>query len=207
MKRHLLLIRIAGILILVLAASGCVTKPSAPTSFYMMVPLAPEPAGISVEASARKARIGIETVRVPVYLDRNQIVTREDDTEYRLRDFNHWAEPLSDSLTRAVAENLSRMLVAESADVFPSARAIPFNFSVDIEVLRLDGKTGGEATMVARWAIFGPGERGLIDLQKSEYREIVADDSYKDLVMAYSRLVDRMCRDIANTLKNEMARS
>ena len=61
--------------------------------------------------------------------------------------------------------------------------------------------------MVARWAIFGPDERELIDLQKSEYRGIVKDDSYKELVMAYSRLVDRMCRDIANTLKNEMARS
>jgi len=205
MKRHSLPIGIAAILILALAAAGCVTKPSPPTSFYMLAPLAPEPTKISAEAGAHKARIGVETVKVPAYLDRNQIVTNLDDTEFRLADFNHWAEPLSDTLTRVVAENLSRMLSDESADVFPAARPIPFDYTVDIEVLQLDGKMSDQATLAARWAIFGPDERDLLHVSKSQYRETVGGDTYKELVTAYSRAVENLCRDVAASLKEVMA--
>jgi len=205
MTRHSLPIGIAAILILALAAAGCVTKPSPPTSFYMLAPLAPEPTKMSAEAGAHKARIGVETVKVPAYLDRNQIVTNLDDTEFRLADFNHWAEPLSDTLTRVVAENLSRMLSDESADVFPAARPIPFDYTVDIEVLRLDGKMGDQATLVARWALFGPEGRELILVRRSQYREAVGADSYEALVAAYNRLVESLCRDVAEAVKNEMA--
>jgi uncharacterized lipoprotein YmbA len=144
-------------------------------------------------------------VKVPAYLDRNQIVTNLDDIEYRLADFNHWAEPMSDTLTRVLAENLSRMLADRSVLVLPSTRSIPFDYSVNVEVLRLDGQTGGEATLVARWAVFGQDEGQLLDLQKTEYRETVADDTYKALVLAYSRLVEHLCRDVAQVLKGTIS--
>ena len=142
---------------------------------------------------------------IPAYLDRNQIVTTLDGTQYYLADFNHWAEPLDDSLTRVVSENLSRMLSGRSVDVFPSAREIPFDYSVNVEVLRLDGQTGSEATLVARWAVFGQDEGELFYLQKTEYRETVADDSYKGLVLAYSRLVQHLCQDVAQVLKGTIS--
>jgi uncharacterized lipoprotein YmbA len=94
------------------------------------------------------------------------------------------------------------MLSGQSADVFPAARGVPFDYSVNVEVLRLDGKTGGEATLVARWAVFGQDEGELFDLQKSEYRQTVEGDSYKGLVLAYSRLVEQLCRDVAVSLNN-----
>ena len=205
MKKHAMQIRRAAMTILVLAAAGCVTKPSPPASFYMVGPLAPAPASVPAETKNPKAMIAVETVRVPAYLDRNQIVTTEDGTQYYLADFNHWAEPLSDSLTRTVAENLSRMLAGESADVFPSARAIPFDYSVNVEVLRLDGRMNDHVTLDARWAIFGPDERDLLHVSKSQYRETVGGNTYKELVTAYSRAVENLCRDVAASLKEVMA--
>jgi uncharacterized lipoprotein YmbA len=205
MKKNPLKISLAVMTVLSLAVGGCVTKPSPPASFYMVGPLAAVPTGATTEAKVRKTMIAIETVRIPVYLDRNQIVTTLDGTQYYLADFNHWAEPLNDSLTRVVAENLSRMLSGRSVDVFPSAREIPFDYSVNVEVLRLDGQTGGEATLVARWAVFGQDEGELLDLQKTEYLETVADDTYKALVLAYSRLVEHLCRDVAQVLNGTIS--
>jgi uncharacterized lipoprotein YmbA len=129
-----------------------------------------------------------------------------DDTEFHLADFNHWAEPLSHNLTRVVAENLSRLLSGDSAEAFPAAVSIPYKYSVDVEIMRLDGKMNDRVTLVARWAVFGSGEGDLLHLQKSEYRESVGEDSYKALVMAYSRVVERLCRDIAEALKDTLSR-
>lgn len=204
MTRHIRQIKIAAILILVLAVGGCVTKPSPPTSFYMLDPLARVSTNIPAEAREQTAVIAVETVRIPAYLDRNQIVTSLDDIEVRLADFNHWAEPLSDSLTRVIAENLSRILSGDSAEAFPAAGSIPYQYSVDLEIMRLDGKMNDQATLTARWAIFGPDDGELIHLRKSEYREAVNGDSYKDLVLAYSRAVEKLCRDIAEVLKDKL---
>jgi uncharacterized lipoprotein YmbA len=171
----------------------------------MLTPLAPSAAGPSSDTGEGRTVISIETVQIPGYLDRNQIVTNLNETEYQLAEFNQWAEPLSDSLTWVIAENLSRLLSADSMDVFPSARSIPFDYGIDVEVMRLDGKLGGRVTLIARWAILGPHENDLILLQRSEYQETAEDRTYKGLVLAQSRAVENLSRDIAAAMKNTLA--
>ena len=205
MKPGYLNVTLTTLCILMLAAGGC-TKPSPPTSFYMVGPLAAESAAVPTGPGEHTTVVVVETVKVSAYLDRNQIVTSLGDTEFALADFNHWAEPLSDTLTRVVAENLSRMLADQSVQVLPATRSIPFDRSVDVEVLRLDGRMNGQVTLEARWAIFGADERNLLHVRKSQYREAVGGDTYKKLVTAYSRAVEHLCRDIAASLKEVVAK-
>ena len=201
MKEFFVRKKMIGVLILWLALAGCVTKASAPTNFYMIAPLIPavqEPSGAMEKG---QTVIAIMNVRIPSYLDRNQIVTRLNETEYGLAEFDQWAEPIDDNLTRAIAQNLSRLLAADAADVFPAAREVPHNYSIGVEVIRLDGKLGDQVTLTARWAIFGEDQDDLIVLRKFEHQEKTEDDTYKGLVIAQSRTVEKLSQDIAAAIK------
>jgi hypothetical protein len=63
----------------------------------------------------------------------------------------------------------------------------------------------GHVTLVARWAIFGREVEDLLHLEKSLYREAVSGDAYKDLVSAYSRVIEKLCRDVAQVLEGTIS--
>jgi uncharacterized lipoprotein YmbA len=219
MNEFLVRKKMIGVLILGLALAGCVTKASPPTYFYMIAPLVPRAQEPSSAMDKEQTVIAIRNVLIPSYLDRNQIVTRLDEVEYELGEFDQWAEPINDNLTRAVAQNLSRMLAADAVDVFPAAKEVAYEYSIGIEVIRLDGKLDDQVTMIARWAIFGADEEDLIVLRKFEHREKIDPEikkkkskpqgtgptyereNYKALVIAQSRAVEKLSRDIAAGVK------
>ena len=71
-------------------------------------------AGTSAATAEGRIRIGLATVVVPEYLNRNEIVVNLDNTVYQLAEFNQWAEPLNENLTRVLEENLTNLLRDDS---------------------------------------------------------------------------------------------
>ena len=65
-----------------LALAGCLGGPSAPTNFYMLSPLSPTQAETAAATAEGRIRIGLVTVVVPEYLNRNEIVVNLDNTVY-----------------------------------------------------------------------------------------------------------------------------
>jgi uncharacterized lipoprotein YmbA len=104
-----------------------------------------------------------------------------------------------------IQQNLSRLLAADSADVFSLAQSIPYDYSIAIDVMRLDGRLGAQVVLVARWAIFGTDEDDLILLRKSKYQLTVSEDTYKGLVLAKSRAVEKLSQDIAQAIKKTLS--
>jgi len=189
-----------------LALAGCLGGPSGPTNFYMLSALSPSPAGTSAATAEGRIRIGLVTVVVPEYLNRNEIVVNLDDTVYRLAEFNQWAEPLNDNLTRVLEENLTNLLGDDSIDVFLATdSSIPTDYRLEVDVLRLDGNLGDQATLVAQWALLEAEEDDLILMRRSEYQEPAADNTYKGLVLAKSRTIERLSRDMAVAIKEALA--
>ena len=188
-----------------LALAGCLGGPSAPTNFYMLSALSPSPAGTAAATAEGRIRIGLVTVVVPEYLNRNEIVVNLDDTLYQLAEFNQWAEPLTDNLTRVLAENLTNLLRNDLIDVFlASDSSIPSDYRLEVDVIRLDGNLGDQVTLVTQWALLGTEEDELILMRRSEYLEPAADNTYKGLVLAKSRTIEKMSRDMAVAIKKAM---
>jgi hypothetical protein len=172
----------------------------------MLSALSPSPAGTSAATEAGRIRIGLATVVVPEYLNRNEIVVNLDNTIYRLAEFNQWAEPLNDNLTRVFEENLTNLLSDDSIDVFLTTdSSIPTDYRLEVDVLRLDGNLGEQVTLVAQWALLESEEDDLILMRRSEYQEPAADSTYKGLVMAKSRIIESLSRDMAAALKKALA--
>ena len=121
--------------------------------------------------------------------------------------YNQWAEPMSNNLTRVLAENLTNLLRDELIDVLlASDSTIPTDYRLEVDVLRLDGNLGGQATLVTQWALLETEEDELILMRRSEYQEPVADNTYKGLVLAKSRTVEKLSRDIAAAIKKVLAK-
>ena len=205
MKRFLLKPKHLAIMILWPALAGCLGGQSAPTSFYMLSPLSPSQAGTSAASAEGRIRIGLVTVVVPEYLNRNEIVVNLDNTVYQLAEFNQWAEPLNDNLTRVLEENLTNLLRGDSIDVFlASDSSIPADYRLEVDVLRLDGKLGGQVALISQWALLEAEEDDLILMRRSEYQEPAADQTVKELVLAQSRVIENLSRDIAAAIKKNL---
>ena len=191
-----------AIIFLALALAGCLGGQSPPTNFYMLSSFSPSPAGRSPATKEARIHIGLETVVVAEYLNRNEIVVNLDNTVYRLAEFNQWAEPLSNNLTRVLEQNLINLLRGDSIDVFlASQSSIPFDYRLEIDVIRLDGNLADQATLVVQWALLEGEEDNLKLMRQSRYQEPAADNTYKALVLAKSRTIEKLSRDLAAAIK------
>jgi hypothetical protein len=172
----------------------------------MISALSPSTTDKAAATAESRNRIGMETVVVPEYLNRNEIVVNLDDTVYRLAAFNQWAEPLNDNLTRVLAENLTHLLRDELIDVFLATdSSIPSDYRLEVDVLRLDGNLGDQVTLVVQWALLEAEEGELTLMRRSEYQEAAADNTYKGLVLAKSRSIEKLSRDMAGAIKEALA--
>jgi uncharacterized lipoprotein YmbA len=194
-----------AIIFLALALTGCLGGQSPPTNFYMLSPLSPSPAGTAPASAAALIHIGLETVVIAEYLNRNEIVLNLDNTIYQLAEFNQWAEPLDANLTRVLEENLTNLLQDASIEVFmASESSIPLDYRIEVDVLRLDGNLGDQVTLLAQWALLETEEDELILMRRAKYQEPAADETVKELVLAQSRTVGKLSQDIAAAVKKAL---
>ena len=195
-----------AIMICWLALAGCLGGASAPTNFYMLSSLSPTPAKTPGASAEGRIRIGLATVVVPEYLNRNEIVVNLDNTVYQLAEFNQWAEPLNDNLTRVLAENLTNLLQDDTITVFLSSdSSLPTDYRLEVDVLRLVGNLGGRVALVVQWALLAAEEDDLILMRRSEYQEPAADNTFKGLVLAKSRAIEKLSQDLAVAVKKALA--
>jgi len=203
--KHIAIIFLTIFLTLVLA--GCLGGQSPPTNFYMLSPLSPSPAGKSAEPAEARIHIGLETVVIAEYLNRNEIILNLDNTIYQFAEFNQWAEPLDANLTRVLEENLTNLLQDASIEVFMASQSsIPLDYRLEVDMLRLDGNLGDHVRMVVQWALLETEEDELILMRRSRYQESTADETVKELVLAESRMIETLSGDIAAAIRNTIGK-
>jgi hypothetical protein len=132
-------------------------------------------------------------------LNRPQIVTWINESMLHLAEFDRWAAPLQDSITRVLAENLSVLLPTDRVALFPWMSDTPIDHEVRVEVSRFEGSLGKDCLLVARWSIFRRGDKRTTP-GKSNHTE-PAGESYVTLVAAQSRLLGALSRDIVAAIK------
>ena len=179
--------------------AGCAS--SAPSRFYVLSPLVSSKAESQALKDEGCIAIGIGPVELPAYLDRPQIVTRVSENELNLAEFDKWAEPLKDNFSRVLVENLSTLLCADTISIFPWKGPTPIDYQVEVTVIRMDGNVGGNASLVARWAIFRENDRKMLLTRQSSFSRLLSSEGYKALVSAQSRAIADLSREIAEAIK------
>jgi uncharacterized lipoprotein YmbA len=180
--------------LLVSACGGSVTPP--PNFFVLSTP-----DGLEAEKPAKRGSadlsLGIGPIVLPPHLDRPQIVTKSTRHKLDLDEFNQWAEPLKDNFTRVLAENLSILLGTDRISIYPWRSSIPIGYQVTAEVVRFDGRLGGDSTLIVRWNVFGKGGREILFSRRSVYTVRSNGKSFEAMVSALSDTIAAFSREIA----------
>ncbi len=185
----------AGSVIVMLA--GCAhTEPS---RFYTLS----SPAG-QEQAGRQESGLTISVLKVRVarYLDRDQIVTRPSESEVSVSEFDRWGEPLSEGISRVLAENLSRLLAAGRVYSHMSPVPRPVDFHVAVAVTALDAYPSGRVLLEAQWQVLSGDGKSLIAGRRSSFGESFGGGGdVAAMVSAQSRAVAALSREIADAIE------
>jgi uncharacterized lipoprotein YmbA len=145
--------------------------------------------------------LGIGPIRMPLYLDRSDIVTRDSQNQVVIAEFAQWAGPLQENFSRVLAENLSVLLATDRVAVFPFARSTQPDYNVTVYITRFDGTTGDKAHLRARWTILDNKRKNSLFEKHTIVSEPTQDDNMESLIAAESRAVAHLSREIAQAIK------
>ena len=179
-----------GACILAVLMAGCGSTPAA--RFYTLTGTA-----TGATASPKAVSVAVGPVTIPATVDRPQIVVNTSANEVQLDEFNRWASPLQNDISRVVAENLSALLGAPRVT---QTLGVESDFRVAIEVQRFESAPGDAATVDAVWTVTR-GKDGTARTGRTTAREPTADKGYDALAAAHSRAVGRLSQDIAEAVR------
>jgi uncharacterized lipoprotein YmbA len=177
----------------------CMSSPS--SRFYVLGSLSIKDPKVSPPAEAGCLSIGIGPIRMPAYLAQPQIVTRSSASELQLAEFDRWAEPLKENFTSVLSQNLSTLLCTKTIVVFPWRGGIRIDYRLEMDVLRLDGSLGGDVSLEVWWMVFDRDGKKMLLAKKSTFTEPVGGKDYKSLVLAQSRVLDKLSCEVAEAIK------
>jgi uncharacterized lipoprotein YmbA len=173
---------------------------STPSRFYILNTL-PASETVPATAAAQGPVIGVGPITLPKYLDRPQIVTRASRNQLALGEFDRWAEPLQDNVSRVLAENLALLIPTDHILLNPWPRSAPVDYQVAVEVRHFDGWLGGESVLLALWSILDGAERQLIS-KRAFLNVPVGGRDYEAIVVAMNQMVESLSRDIAAAIRS-----
>lgn len=171
--------------------AGC----ASPGARFYTLSSAPLPAAWSSGLS-----VAVGPVSVPAAVDRPEIVVSVGPNRVRIEEYERWASPLQDELSRAVAENLAAILATPHVVQSPPTLAGDGAYRVAIEVQRFDSVPGESAALDALWTVRRPHDERTRS-GRTTVRERASGSGYDALAAAHSRAVAQLGRDIAEALR------
>ena len=148
----------------------------------------------------RQISLGIGPVRLPGYLDRQEIVRRAAPNRFDLFEHDRWAEPLDENFTRVLTQNLSVLLRTDRIVAYPWPLDRRPHYRVEIQVLRFESNSAREAELSARWAVIDETGKEAPNVKESRLARPAKENSIDASVAALSETVADLSREIAKTV-------
>jgi uncharacterized protein len=188
-------------LLVILPLTGCGSfsaRPD-PSRFFTLTAIA-QPA--AKDSSNSGVSLGIGPIRLPGYLDRQEIVTRVSPNRIDLSEYDRWAEPLETNFTRVLAQNLSVLLHTDRLAFYPWELNRRPNYQLTVEVIRFESNTQGEVQLSTRWEILDTSNSNRIPIRTGEsgITRQPTGSSTDASVAALSEALGDLSREIANAV-------
>lgn len=167
---------------------------SVPESRFYTLSASPAPAAMSSDVS-----VAVGPVSVPAVVDRPQIVVSLSPNRVWMDEFNRWASPLQNSISRAVAENLVSMLGTPNITQSSQTLGGGSTYRAIIDVQSFESAPGEMASLDAFWTVSRPRD-GKSQSGRTTVREPATEKGYEALAAAHSRAVARLSRAIADAV-------
>jgi hypothetical protein len=144
--------------------------------------------------------LGIGPVRIPGYLDREELVVRVAQNRFDVAQNDRWIEPLEESLSRILAQNLYALLGSERIVRYPWPNSRRITHQIEVEIFRFEPNSEGEAQLSARWAVLETAGKQVLAGKSSFYKRPIKGQSREAAVDAMSGLLADLSREIADAV-------
>lgn len=193
------MIRLFSLLFL-LICSACIQLGSEPhpTRYYLLEPVA----DISTNASEQPLQLELSPIEFPSYLDRPQIVSRTADNGILVAEYDRWAEPLSDNLTRTLQENLRNQRPSLRISSAPWNNHNGPEYLLRITVNRFDGILGQQTDADIRWTLIDY-KNGQELARRHFQRQVKIESDYQGLIDGLSRTLAELSREVTTILAEQ----
>lgn len=165
--------------------AGCVSVPSSREPIFYGIAALEENEAQPLELTSDFA-VAVSEIKIPAYLNRPHIVTEDAQHQIHFAQFDRWAEPLDEGMTRVIKSNLDRMLPRAQIVSYPVDFPSDTAFRVEMEMTRFELNLSGELFLVVQWAVVDVGYPKYTIIQRSEFRLPVKDGNYAGAVSAMS---------------------
>ena len=181
--------------ICLVSLAGCGSSP--PVHYYTLETM---DSRVAVDAEGSPI-LAVGAFRMPVYLNRSQMVMQGSGAEIIVDDFNRWAEPLTDSIHRVLASNLDTLLESVVVVAYPSSAVLDIEYRLIGRFDRFTADQDGLVVLDAQWGIAN--STGVVQLSPRRVRfesQAARPDDPGSIAQAMSNVLAQFCRDIADEL-------
>jgi uncharacterized lipoprotein YmbA len=185
-------------------ATACVQVGKQAAEPWRLFSLSPLPATTHTAAIGSagpvEPTIAVGPIRLPEYLDQDQIVTRISRNDLTFSDNDRWAEPLEDNVAQVLAENLSTLLQTDQITVHPWPGPQRAAYQLEIDVLSFETDTSGMAHLDARWLLRDVANRQTIVREEARQSAAAAGGSTEQSVASLSQALGDLSVEIAKVI-------
>ena len=186
--------RIIKIIIPCLLLGGCFFGKSQNSKFYALTATPAQ----EMAATAYTAFIGVNRIQLPKYIERPQMVTqRKDSAQMNISEYNRWVEYPSVLATRALTEDLSRILPAARVKMH-QFKAEGFDRTISVEIVTMNAVLGEQAELVAWYTVKDREGKTLVHQKFTDV--VLIGKTYDDFAQGCSQLLAHLSRAIAESL-------
>ncbi|HEY1268736.1 MAG TPA: PqiC family protein [Candidatus Binatia bacterium] len=194
---------LAVLIAALLSLAGCLSSFTTPqpdrTRYYTLTAKVEADAG---NPGLDDISLGVGPVRVPGYLDRDQLVTRVSESRFDVSENDRWIEPLDEDLSRVLTQNLYTLLKSDRIFRYPWPNGRFITHQIDIEVLRFEATAANEAQLSARWAVIETATKQLLASKTTFVKRPIQGSTKDAAVDALSLTLADFSREIANTVRS-----
>ncbi len=195
------LVMIAVLICSVLGGCLGLGEGSQPTQYYLLSGIEEGQANVQGAPLDTEVVLQVGPVKLPKYLDRPQIVTHSGENELLLAEFDYWAEPLEENISRVLAKNLTQLVPTDRIILYPLEAPESETYQIKVDILNFSGQFGGEVHLDARWMVGGKGGKAIVPIKKSAFSEPTDKESYAATVAALNRTLEKLSREIAGNIR------
>ncbi|MFZ1886530.1 MAG: PqiC family protein [Candidatus Binataceae bacterium] len=166
------------------------------SKFFVLSPIA---AASSPSAGSNAMVIGIGPIKLPDYLERQEIVTRVAPNRMVLSGTDRWAEGLDGNFTQVFAQDLGATLGTQRIVFFPWYQTATIDYQVQLDVYRFESDGSGTVTLTAHWQILDRGGK-LLYVTDSTFTTTAASPGTTAIVAAMSTALGNLAQEIASKI-------
>lgn len=169
-----------------------------PTRYYLLEPVA----NVRSAANDQPLQLELSPIIFPSYLDRPQIVTHNINNSIQIAEYDRWAEPLSENLTRTLQENLRNQLPNVRISSAPWNQSSAPVYLLQLTVNRFDGVLGQQTAVDIRWTLVN--YKTNTEIARRHFRaQLPIDENHRGLVDGLNSTLAELSQEIASMLTTQ----